>query len=227
MIKLHFLYKALMDIIYPNQCSACNKVISHNNFPICFGCIASIPKSNFSCFIENPIKQKLYDIPNLKYCLSIYKYQKNNLTQLLIHKLKYQSNIKIGKFFGAQIAKTLIDNNIKIDFLVPVPMYKTKEKTRGYNQTNIIAFELAKIINTPVLDMLQKIDNTESQTKKSIYQRWHNQEEKFRISKPIKLSGKHLLIIDDVITTRATMHNCLKVFHNKNITLSVVCVAYS
>ena len=106
-------------------------------------------------------------------------------------------------------------------------MYKTKEKTRGYNQTNIIAFELAKIINTPVLDMLQKIDNTESQTKKNIYQRWHNQEEKFRISKPIKLSGKHLLIIDDVITTGATMHNCLKVFHNKNITLSVVCVAYS
>lgn len=156
-----------MDIIYPNQYSACNKVISHNNFPICFGCIASIPKSNFSCFIENPIKQKLYDIPNLKYCLSIYKYQKNNLTQLLIHKLKYQSNKKIGKFFGAQIAKTLIDNNIKIDFLVPVPMYKTKEKTRGYNQTNIIAFELAKIINTPVLDMLQKINNTESQTKKA------------------------------------------------------------
>lgn len=187
MIKLHFLYKALMDIIYPNQCSACNKVISHNNFPIWFGCMASIPKSNFSCFIENPIKQKLYDIPKLKYCLSIFKYQKNNLTQLLIHKLKYQSNKKIGKFFGAQIAKTLIDDNIKIDFLVSVPMYKTKEKTIGYDQTNIIAFELAKLIKTPVLDMLQKIDNTESQTKKSIYQRWHNQEKNLELVSPLCL----------------------------------------
>lgn len=109
------------------------------------------------------------------------------MTQLLIHKLKYQSNKKIGKFFGAQIAKTLIDDNIKIDFLVSVPMYKTKEKTIGYDQTNIIAFELAKLIKTPVLDMLQKIDNTESQTKKSIYQRWHNQEKNLELVSPLCL----------------------------------------
>ena len=76
MIKLHFLYRAVIDILYTNICETCNKVTPNQNSPICYACIASMPKSNFKSISNNAIKEKLYDIPNLQYCVSIYKYQK-------------------------------------------------------------------------------------------------------------------------------------------------------
>ena len=227
MIKLHFLYRAVIDILYPNICETCNKVTPNQNSPICYACIASMPKSNFKSISNNAIKEKLYDIPNLQYCVSIYKYQKGNKTQQLIYKLKYHSKDKIGIFFASVIAKKIMYHKIIFDYIVPVPMFKTKEKSKGYNQTKIIANRLSENINVPVLNILEKIEHTESQTKKSIYNRWKDQEKKFKLKKTIDLNQKHLLIVDDVITTGATMYNCLTAFNNIDVTLSIACVAYS
>ena len=102
MIKLYFLYKAVTDLLYPNMCEICNKVISHDAIPLCYECIVSIPKANFGSIESNPLKDKLYDIPKLKYCLSIFKYQKENKVKSLVHKLKYQSKKKIGLFFAGE-----------------------------------------------------------------------------------------------------------------------------
>lgn len=227
MIKLHFLYNAVADLIYPNACELCNKVISHSTAPICYGCIASLPKSNFSSMEFNPIKDKLYDIANLKTCISIFKYQKDNKTQKLIHMLKYRSKKKIGLFFAGELAKIIENQKLSFDYVIAVPMHKSKEKLRGFNQTKIITNSLSKKIAIPELDIIDKYVDTTSQTKKSIYQRWTNQEEKFKLKQLDIICGKHILIIDDVITTGATMHSCLKLFENMDVTISIASIAYS
>jgi ComF family protein len=106
-------------------------------------------------------------------------------------------------------------------------MHQTKEKKRGFNQTKIIANSLSKKIGVPVIDKIEKWVETESQTKKSIYQRWANQEKKFKLNNKSNMAGKHILIVDDVITTGATMHACLKLFEKMDTTISIACIAYS
>lgn len=227
MIKLYFLYKAVTDLLYPNMCELCNKVISHDAIPLCYECIVSIPKANFGSIESNPLKDKLYDIPKLKYCLSIFKYQKENKVQSLVHKLKYQSKKKIGLFFAGELAKKIESHQLVFDFIIALPMHKSKEKIRGFNQAKLIANSVSERLDIPIIDIIEKWVDTESQTKKSIYQRWVNQENKFRL-KPLKnINQKHLLIIDDVITTGSTMHSCLKLFDDIDITISIACVAYS
>jgi predicted amidophosphoribosyltransferase len=106
-------------------------------------------------------------------------------------------------------------------------MHKSKEKIRGFNQAKLIANSVSEKLDIPIISIIEKWVDTESQTKKSIYQRWVNQENKFRL-KPLKnINQKHLLIIDDVITTGSTMHSCLKLFDDIDITISIACVAYS
>ncbi len=109
MIKLHFLYKVVADLLYPKASELCNKVISHATIPICYSCVSSIPKSNFSSIEFNLLKDKLYDITNLKYCIAIYKYQKENKAQRLVRLLKYKSEKRIGLFFAGKISQ-LIEN---------------------------------------------------------------------------------------------------------------------
>lgn len=227
MIKLYFLYKAVSDLLYPNACELCGKVISHSTIPICYSCIASIPKSNFSSMKYNPIKDKLYDIANLKNCISIFKYQKDNKAQKLIHMLKYRSKKKIGLFFAGELSKIIENKKLSFDYIIAVPMYKSKEKKRGFNQTKIITNSLSKKIGVPELDMIDKRVDTTSQTKKGIYQRWKNQEGIFKLKQLNFICGKHILIVDDVITTGATMHSCLKLFENMDVTISIACIAYS
>tara|TARA_B110000977_G_scaffold30128_1_gene39441 strand:- start:1180 stop:1863 length:684 start_codon:yes stop_codon:yes gene_type:complete len=227
MIKLHFLYKAVADLLYPKACELCNKVISHPTIPICYSCVASIPKSNFSSIEFNLLKDKLYDIANLKYCIAIYKYQKENKAQRLIHLLKYQSKKRIGLYFAGEIAQIIENKQLKFDYIIALPMHQSKEKIRGFNQTKIIANSLSKRIGIPVIDKIEKWEDTESQTKKSIYQRWANQEKKFKLKHKSNIASKHILIVDDVITTGATMHACLKLFEKMDTTISVACIAYS
>lgn len=188
--------------------------------------MVSIPKANFSSMEINLIKNKLYDIVNLKYCISIFKYQKDNKTQKLIHMLKYQSKKKIGLFFAGELAKKIEHQKLKFDFIIALPMHRSKEKTRGFNQTKIITNSLSKKIGVPELNIIEKYIDTDSQ-KKSIYQRWNNQEEKFKLKKVESINGKKILIVDDVITTGATMHSCLRLFENINVTISIACIAYS
>lgn len=227
MIKLTFLYNAVIDLLFPKKCELCNKIISTHQFPLCYQCIVAISKTNFKHVEKNPLKNKLYDISNLKYCIGLFNYQKESKTQELIHKLKYQSKKNIGLFFASELARKIKNERIQFDFLIAIPMYKRKQKKRGYNQTDIITDSLSEKIGVPVLHIIEKHIDTESQTKKTNYQRWKNQEKKFRLCDSYNIKGKHLLIIDDVITTGATMHSCLKLFEDEDVIVSVACIAYS
>ena len=153
MIKLHFLYKAVADLLYPKACELCNKVIYHPKIPICYSCVTSIPKSNFSSIEFNLFKDKLYEIANLKYCIAICKYQKENKAQRLIHLLKCQSKKIIGLYFAGEIAQIIENKQLKFNYLIALPMHQSKEK-RGFNQTKIIANSLSKRIGIPVIDKI-------------------------------------------------------------------------
>ena len=140
------------NLLYPKAFELSNKVISHHKIPICYSCVASTPKLNFSSIEFNRLKDKLYDIANLKYCIAIYKYQKKNKAQRLVHLLKYQSK-KIGLYFAGEIAQIIENKQLKFKYLIALPMHQSKEK-RGFNQTKIIANSLSKRIGIPVIDKI-------------------------------------------------------------------------
>jgi len=131
MIKLHFLNKEVADLLYPNACELCNKVISDPKIPICYSCVASIPKSNYSSIEFNPLKDKLSDMGNLKYCIAIYKYQKENKAQRLVHLLKCLSKKRIGLYFAGEIAQIIENKQLKFDYIIALPMHQSKEKKGG------------------------------------------------------------------------------------------------
>lgn len=128
MIKLTFLYNAVIDLLFTKMCELCDKIISSRQIPVCYQCIATISKANFKNLEKNPLKNKLYDIPNLKYCISLFSFQKESKTQQLIHKLKYQSKKNVGLFFASELARKIKDEKIHFDFLIALPMHKIKEK---------------------------------------------------------------------------------------------------
>ena len=114
------------NLLYPKAFELSNKVISHHKIPICYSCVASTPKLNFSSIEFNRLKDKLYDIANLKYCIAICKYQKENKAQRLIHLLKCQSKKIIGLYFAGEIAQIIENKQLKFDYKIALPMHQSK-----------------------------------------------------------------------------------------------------
>lgn len=148
-----------------------------------------------------------------------------------MHNLKYrgkkQVGIYLGKLYGKELKKSDLFNTIQV--VVPVPMHPKKQQKRGYNQSALIAEGLAAAMNAEVqIDNLIKVSNTSSQTKKSRYNRWQNVKDVFQINDETLLEDKHILLVDDVITTGATIEACAQqLVKIKGVTVSVASLAYA
>jgi ComF family protein len=227
MSKLKLLYKGFISLLYPSICYLCKTTIQNEQQIICLSCYYHLPKSSVRSYKNNSITKKFYDIYQIENFISLYKYEKNNSVQKLIYLLKYNNKKEVGIFFGIQISEFLRyhDINHSFDIIIPLPIHYKKKKIRGYNQAEIIAQELSKQIGVPMKKIIRKIKSTESQTNKTIYRRWQNQEEIFELDTSQNLNNKHIVIIDDVITSGATMYNCLRIFKHIKIKITIICIA--
>ena len=189
MIKLTKYFNGLLYLVNPSLCQLCKKPILKEEDILCCECFFRLPKTTIN---ESNIKLLFYDIKPLRRILCLYKYEKNNSIQKLIHNLKYKNKKNVGIFFGKEISKMLRNKNLAndFDFIVPLPIHKKKEKERGYNQSFTIAKEIGNQLNIPVKNFILKKTVTESQTRKRYYARWENQENKFTLTKKKYLNGK-------------------------------------
>ncbi len=143
--------------------------------------------------------------------MSEFYFSKTSVIQNLIHELKYKGNKKAGIYLGNLLGASLANSNrfLNIDMLVPLPLFAKKEFRRGFNQAEVLCEGIAQVINKPLLTKnVIRIVHTETQTKKGRVERWENVEKSFTIKEPDLLQGKHILLVDDVITTAATMEAC-------------------
>jgi ComF family protein len=218
----------LLHLFYPHNCIGCGSdLIQKENF-LCLECLENLPQTNFAQHANNPLEKKFWGRISLVSAMSLLYFSKESIVQNMVHELKYKGNKKAGHYFGNLMGKSLLNSNrFHIDLLIPLPLFQKKEKMRGYNQSEILCNGISEIINKPVLknNVIRKVF-TETQTKKQRLERWKNVENIFQVNSPRELEGKHILLIDDVITTGATLDACgTEILKIKNVKLSVATFA--
>lgn len=230
MNKFSIASSPLFHLFYPHNCIGCGSdVIQNDNF-LCLECINDLPHTNFAIHANNPLEKKFWGRIALTSAMSEFYFAKDSIVQNMIHELKYRGNKKAGKYFGNLVGKSLLNSNrFNIDVIIPLPLFERKEKMRGYNQSEILCNGIAEIINKPVIknNVIRKVF-TETQTKKHRLERWKNVEGIFHVTNPGELEGKKILLVDDVVTTGATLDSCgTELLKIKDATLYIATLAFA
>jgi len=201
-----------LSLIYPRICMACGKSLFKYENCICTFCLYHLPKTNFHLEDDNPVSKLFWGKAQLHSAASMFYFYKGGKVQQLMHKLKYKGQKEIGIYLGNLYGKELskAPKFSTVDYLIPVPMHPKKQKKRGYNQSEIIAMGLSQSMNAKVdISTLIKSTSTHTQTRKSRFSRWENVKEVFELKEHNHLIDKHVLLIDDVITTGSTLESCI------------------
>jgi ComF family protein len=218
----------LFHLFYPYNCIGCGSdVIDKDNF-ICLQCIHDLPVTNFAIHANNALEKKFWGRVSVTSAMSELYFSKDSIVQNMIHEFKYRGNKNAGHYFGNMIGRSLLNcNRFDVDLIIPLPLFIRKEKMRGFNQAEILCDGIAEIINKRVIskNVIRKVF-TESQTRKHRTERWQNVEGLFYINDPKPLEGNHILLVDDVITTGATLEACgTEILNVRGTKLSVATLA--
>lgn len=229
--KIHSYFKDFSHLLFPHNCEGCGTDILQNKQLLCAECLHRLPETNFAALVGNPIEKMFYGRLNIANATANYYFTKESLIQHLIHQLKYKGNKEVGDYLGRLIGYQL-KNGIRfddVDALVPLPLNAKREFKRGYNQAAAICNGIAEIINKPIIyDAVVRTTFTETQTQQDRVHRWQNMDGVFAINNEKKLEGKHILLVDDIITTGATLEACGQTILNiANTKLSIATVAYT
>lgn len=222
------LIKNILNLFFDNTCPSCHKTLYSTDECICLECIYSLPKTNNYLKPNNDAEIMMAGRFPFERIATYCKFTKGGLVQPLIHCLKYKNNkeigIKLGRLFGKDIAASSFIN--KVDYIVPVPLHKKKLKTRGFNQAEVIAQGISELTEIPLStnNLIRQIHNP-SQTKLSKSQRWDNVEGIFKLVKPNQYKNKHILLIDDIITTGSTIEACANaLLEAKGVKISIATI---
>lgn len=225
------MFHDLINLFFPQICVICDSILSKNESIICTNCLHELPVSNYEHDNDNPVKKVFYGRIDLENATSLLLFHKKSNVQTLIHQLKYRGHKEIGTYLGAWTGNILskLEAYQNIDIIIPVPLHKKKLKSRGFNQVEDFGKELSKALNATYIDnVLLKTSFTSTQTLKSRFARWNNMEETFVLENPSLVQNKHVLIVDDLITTGATLEACANVLKaSPGIKISVVCMAFT
>lgn len=213
MSYIQYWFNGLVDLIVPNLCPLCNHKLDKD--PICFSCLTKLPFINEDILSDHhPSSERLQYRIDYQYGFSLLYMQKKSMVSHCISMIKYDYQLKMLAYFSNLFAEKFKNQigTMQIDYLIPVPIHKTKKVKRGYNQCEKIVEHLSASWNIPYLHKaLEKILQTHSQTTNNRINRWKNLEETFALGKeaPI-LQDKHILIVDDVLTTGSTLEHCMQ-----------------
>ncbi len=200
-----------VSLLFPNVCAACHTPLVKGEEYICMKCLYAIPKTHFYKHTENYLTQLFWGRCPVEFAASYFYYRRESDFKNLIHKFKYKGKTEIGyalgKHFGITLSETV--HFRQVETIIPVPLHPKKLKKRGFNQSEIIARGINECLQKDVdTKTLQRNIYTTSQTRKGRFARWKNVEDIFLVTKPKRITGKHILLVDDVITTGATIEAC-------------------
>jgi len=219
----------LLSLFFPRVCLACGNSLFRNEEVLCFSCLYHLPKTNFHLQADNPVARQFWGKINFESASSFYYFSKGAKVQHLVHQLKYKGykeiGSHIGKIYGAELVKSPLFNSVT--GVIPVPLHPRKQAKRGYNQAEWFARGLAASMGVEMdTSSLVRAFASETQTRKSRFNRWENVKEIFRIDDIGRQAGKHILLVDDVITTGSTLEAAgHTLFQVPGIKISVASIA--
>jgi ComF family protein len=221
--------KDFIDLLYPRTCPTCGQLLSQNEDWLCTACLIDMPESDYWNVATNPVNQIFWGRTKIVFASAYLMFTKGSRYRKLIHNLKYKSDqtsgLKLGEYYGRAIVKA--SHYPPVDYIIPVPLHPKKQKKRGYNQSACIAKGLSESLYVPVLeDVLLRKVHTKTQTKMNKDERWENVSGAFVIDNTIQIENKHILLVDDVITTGATIEHCATtILSSCNCRVSIACIA--
>lgn len=221
----------LLELLYPSLCITCSERLNSQETYLCMKCWMDLPVSRFHIEPDNKVAQLFWGRVKIEHATSYFQYRKGSRYQNLIHFIKYKGlkelGLETGKRFGDVLAESSTFSNISL--LVPVPLHKKKQKRRGFNQSEWIAMGIASVLQKPIVpDNLFRQIFTPTQTRKNRFERWQNVDGIFGVKNPEEFEGKHILLIDDVVTTGSTLEACAwELLKIKDVKVSVATLAFA
>jgi ComF family protein len=218
-------------LLFPQLCPACGESLMAGEHVICTDCRFNLPFTNFHLQPDNIVARQFWGKVNLEAAYALYYFAKGGKVQNLMHHFKYrgvqQIGVLLGNIAGAQLTKNDVFKTV--DVIIPVPLHKKRLKQRGYNQSACFANGLAQKLNAAVDEnSLIRAKATETQTHKSRFSRFENMQEVFAVIDPEKLINKHVLLVDDVVTTGSTLEACAaQLLKIEGLKLSIATIAYA
>lgn len=214
-MKYTFLIKdwlsSFLSLLFPRCCIVCGSPLAKGEECLCTMCNIELPRTNYHLRKDNPVEQLFWGKIPLERATSFFFYRKGSDFRQILHQLKYGGQKEIGAIMGRYMAAELLESGFfgGVDMILPVPLHKKKQQARGYNQSEWISRGVAAVTGIPIdTESVIRRKNTETQTRKSSLERWENVEGIFELHHAESLVGKHILIIDDVLTTGATTVAC-------------------
>jgi ComF family protein len=209
--RLFNLWNDFIALLFPRLCLACEQALPKSERCLCFDCQTSLPETNFHNSSSNTFTERFEGRVSLEAAASLFFFTRKSRTQHLIHQIKYhdkrEAAVELGRVLGEKLINST--NFQGIDCIIPVPMHPTKQRWRGYNQAEMFANGLSDTMHIEVESTaLRKIKMTISQTKMKRSERLENTQEVFELTNPTLLRGKNILIVDDVMTSGATLESC-------------------
>jgi len=220
----------LLNLIYPRLCVSCNDLLINFEAYVCTKCIYNLPKTNFHLDRSNPVAKLFWGRVDIEHASSYSYFTKGSKFRRLLHHLKYKGKREIGYYLGKAYGSELLLNNVftDTDIVVPVPLHPAKEKQRGFNQSERVAQGIADALRKPMKKILERTIDSATQTRKTRYERWENVENIFTVVSENEIHNKHVLLVDDVVTTGATLEACAQKLQEAAVCkVSIVTLAVS
>nr|WP_321487469.1 phosphoribosyltransferase family protein [uncultured Draconibacterium sp.] len=231
---MNLLKQSISDVLglfFPELCVTCGKRLVTQETLVCFSCWHDLPATNFHLKEENKVAQLFWGRVDISGATAFFSYKKGSKYQQLIHFVKYKGLKELGYETGKKFGPKLLESPLfaEIDVLMPVPLHPRKEKKRGFNQSEWIASGIAEVLEKPVdTKTLYRKEYTSTQTKRNRYERWQNVESVFGLNNPESARNKHILLIDDVVTTGATLEACaIHLLKQPGTKVSIATLAYA
>lgn len=224
------LFSDFFELLYPTSCLSCKQTLEQQETLLCVSCRMKLPETGHHRYSESELMDKFVGKVKVEHVAAYYQFIKGGVVQKLIHQIKYKDQpdaaIIVGKWYGYQLRTECpwIDT---VDLFIGVPIHKSRLRKRGYNQADYIAEGISLVTRVPLgIDVMARTRFSGSQTHKNRFQRWLNVQTVFRVVKPAEIIGKHIAIVDDVLTTGATIEACAIELHRAGCrSVSVLTIA--